>query len=171
MVRYFIMAVLSFFLIISIVKNEEQVSQTNLLEKENTVLKKSLIASEMVTGRLLEKSLNGRALRVKITGYHPNSMGINSDSNPSMTATMTPHKAGRTCAISTELVEAGWLGKEIYIEGYGMMIANDRLAKGIRGRQIDLCKGSLKDALAVGSNYNVLSTLVSRTNINKMMEE
>lgn len=134
-------------------------------------LRQSSSMSEKTVLRLMQKIVEKKSHRVKVTGYHPDSGGINSDSNPSMTSTMTPHKAGRTCAISTELVEAGWLGKEIYIEGYGMVVANDRLAKSIEGKQIDLCKGSLKDALAVGVNYDVLSTLVDRKYINEIIGE
>lgn len=134
-------------------------------------LKNNIKMSEQITERLMEKSLTNRSFKIKVTGYHPDSGGINSDSNPNMTATMTPHKAGRTCAISTELVEAGWLGKEIYVEGFGMVIANDRLAIEIKGRQIDLCKGSYKDAMAVGVNTDVLAAVVNRNTIKIMMEE
>ena len=138
--------------------------------KEKQMLEIKLKNSEKLVSHFMEKSMVNKAFRIKVTGYHPASGGTNSDSNPLMTATMTPHKAGRTCAISTELVEAGWLGKEIYIEGFGMMIANDRLNKNIKGKQIDLCKGTLEQALAVGVNLDVLATLVDRNNINKVME-
>lgn len=141
------------------------------LNTSNSVLSEKLSETIVERDYYMKKSLTSNAFRVKVTGYHPDSGGINSDSNPAMTATMTPHKAGRTCAISTELVEAGWLGKEIYVEGFGMMIANDRLAKGIKGKQIDLCKGSYNDAMAVGVNMNVLASIASRTKIKSMLEE
>lgn len=147
--------------------------ETNVTSMRNKIdeANESIKLSEQLTTRLMKKSLEKDLYHIKVTGYHPWSGGINSDSNPAMTSTMTPHKAGRTCAISTELVEAGWLGKEIYIDGYGMMVANDRLSKKIKGKQIDLCKGTLREALAVGNNHNVLATLVDRKNIKKMMEE
>jgi len=52
--------------------------------------------------------------RVRLTSYHPKSGGTNSDSNPNKTALMTTPRAGYTLAISTELVNLGWLGKKIY---------------------------------------------------------
>lgn len=126
---------------------------------------------ELKINKLSKEVLDIISKRVKVTGYHPNSGGINSDANPDVTATMTPHKAGYTCAISTELVDAGWLGREIYIDGFGMVLANDRLAPGIKGYQIDLCKGSYNDAMKVGENFNVLATLVSREFIKQKLEE
>lgn len=141
------------------------------LEGENAMLSETARLSEKFSFILMEKAKKKGTFHVKVTGYHPDSGGINSDSNSKMTSTMTPPKAGRTCAISTELVKAGWLGKEIYVEGFGMVVANDRLAKGIKGKQIDLCKGSYSEAMAVGTNENVLATIVSRKKIKLMMEE
>jgi 3D (Asp-Asp-Asp) domain-containing protein len=141
------------------------------LESKNVMLVEAARLSEKFSFILMEKAKKKSVFRVKVTGYHPDSGGINSDSDSKMTATMTSPKAGRTCAISTELVKAGWLGKEIYVEGFGMVVANDRLAKGIKGKQIDLCKGSYSEAMTVGVNENVLATIVSRKKIKLMMED
>lgn len=148
-------------------RNESLTVDNAILRIERNVMKDEI----NILAKGMKLILDMSSKRVKVTGYHPDSGGINSDSNPSVTATMTPHKAGYTCAISTALVEAGWLGKEIYIDGFGMVLANDRLAPGIKGFQIDLCKGSYKDAMVVGENLNVLASLVSRSAIKQKLEE
>jgi len=94
---------------------------------------------------------------VILTGYHPWSNGINSDGYPQTTATMTMPIVGRTCAISSELVNRGWLGKKIYIEGIGVFIAEDRMNISLNGLRIDLCMGSLQEALEFGRKKNVLA--------------
>ncbi|WP_457551150.1 3D domain-containing protein [Desulfobacula sp.] len=105
-----------------------------------------------------EKKLDRIAkANVTLTGYHPWSNGINSDGHPQTTATMTIPVVGRTCAISSELVKRGWLGKKIYIEGIGVFKAEDRMNSSIDGLRIDLCMGSLKEALTFGKKENVLA--------------
>ncbi|MBT4875835.1 MAG: 3D domain-containing protein [Desulfobacula sp.] len=94
---------------------------------------------------------------VTLTGYHPWSNGINSDGYPQTTATMTQPVVGRTCAISSELVNRGWLGKKIYIEGVGVFMAEDRMNIDLNGLRIDLCMGSLEDALNFGKKKNILA--------------
>lgn len=95
--------------------------------------------------------------KVTLTGYHPWSNGINSDGYPDTTATMTIPVAGRTCAISSELVERGWLGKRIYIEGIGVFVAEDRMNVALNGLRIDLCMSSLQEALNFGKKKNILA--------------
>jgi len=94
---------------------------------------------------------------VTLTGYHPWSNGINSDGYPETTATMTKPVAGRTCALSSELVNRGWLGKKIYIEGVGVFKADDRMNVNLNGARIDLCMGSLQEALNFGKKKNILA--------------
>jgi 3D (Asp-Asp-Asp) domain-containing protein len=94
---------------------------------------------------------------VTLTGYHPWSNGINSDGYPEKTATMTKPIVGRTCAISSELVNRGWLGKKIYIEGIGVFIAEDRMNVDLNGLRIDLVMGSLEAALNFGKKKNILA--------------
>ncbi|MBA3010705.1 MAG: 3D domain-containing protein [Proteobacteria bacterium] len=94
---------------------------------------------------------------VILTGYHPWSNGINSDGYPQETATMTMPVPGWTCAISSELVEKGWLGKKIYIEGIGVFKAEDRMSSSLNGLRIDLCMGSLEKALNFGKKKNILA--------------
>jgi hypothetical protein len=83
--------------------------------------------------------------KVKITFYAPALKGINSDSRPDLTATMEKPIPGWTCAISRDLVKAGWLGRRIYIPGLGIRYASDIMGKSVRGKaitkQIDICVG------------------------------
>ena len=82
---------------------------------------------------------------IKITFYAPKLRGINSDKNPNRTALMKKPISGWTCAISRDLMELGWLGKKIYIDGIGIRYASDLMAKTYKGKkitkQIDLCVG------------------------------
>lgn len=135
------------------------------LKFEIVRLESLLDQSEKFYESLSEKIFKKSALRVKITAYHPASGGTNSDSDPDNTATMTKPISGKTVAISTKLIEEGWLGKEIYVEGYGIFIANDRLAKGIPGYQIDICVSSKQKAYKIGSSHNVLAALIDREKI------
>ncbi len=98
---------------------------------------------------------------VTLTGYHPWSNGINSDGYPQKTATMTAPVVGWTCAISSELVHKGWLGKKIYIEGIGVFKAEDRMNSRLNGLRIDLCMGSLEEALNFGKKKNILATTLN----------
>ena len=86
-----------------------------------------------------------RSVKVRITFYAPSLKGINSDSNPKKTATMTKPIPGRTCAISRGLVKAGWLGSKIYIPEIGIRYASDIMGKSINGKvitkRIDICVG------------------------------
>ena len=83
--------------------------------------------------------------KVKITFYAPSLKGINSDGRPDLTATMEKPVPGWTCAISRDLVQAGWLGRRIYIPGLGVRYAADIMGKSVKGkaitRQIDICVG------------------------------
>jgi len=98
--------------------------------------------------------------RVTLTAYHPKSGGINSDSDPSNTALMTSPNAGWTLAISQELVNLGWLGKKIYVEGFGIGKAEDRMNIDLKGKRIDICAHTLKQAKKFGVKKGVLSIVL-----------
>ena len=113
------------------------------------------------------KNLNTRVRKVKITFYSPELGGINSDSDPSNTALMQKPKAGLTCAISRNLVELGWLGQKIYIEGIGIRIVNDLMGKSVNGNkivdQIDIvcqAKDIKKLTRALGKNTDITATII-----------
>ena len=126
----------------------------SLYENKETYLR-SIIQSK-------EKKLNTiEKVKVTLTGYHPWSNGINSDGYPQTTATMTFPVPGWTCAISSELVSLGWLGKKIYIEGVGVFKAEDRMNCNLDGLRIDLCMGSLQQALDFGKKDNVLAVTLN----------
>ena len=98
--------------------------------------------------------------KVTLTAYHPSSRGINSDKDHNKTATMNKPKSGWTVAISTELVHMGWLGKRIYIDGYGIRKATDRMRVDVKGNHIDLCFPNLKEAKKFGKKKNILAVLL-----------
>jgi 3D (Asp-Asp-Asp) domain-containing protein len=65
--------------------------------------------------------------------------------------------AWRTVAISDELFEDGWLGHKVYIDGFGVFIAEDRMNSSITGKQIDVCVKSRKRAITLGIKHNVIA--------------
>lgn len=99
--------------------------------------------------------------KVTLTAYHPRSGGINSDNHPNKTALMITPKSGWTLAISTELVNLGWLGKKIYIDGWGIGKAEDRMGKTVEGKRIDICSPSLKAAVNFGVRKEVLAIVLN----------
>ena len=170
---YYILLLL--LLILSSVFYIGQLKKENLLNNMNTQtivslsqeikdLKKSVSLYEnkeiYLRSIILSKELKLDTIKkanVTLTGYHPWSNGINSDGYPQTTATMTVPIAGWTCAISSELVNKGWLGKKIYIEGIGVFKAEDRMSCNLSGLRIDLCLGSLQQALNFGKKKNILA--------------
>jgi len=108
-------------------------------------------------GQIVENINTNNFYQVKVTYYVPNLKGINSDSNPSKTAIMTKPIPGYTVALSSDLVEAGWLGQKIYIDGLGVFKAEDRMSRSIVGKHIDICVGDLKTALKLTPKYPKLA--------------
>ena len=98
--------------------------------------------------------------RITVTAYHPKSGGINSDETPNKTATMKRPIAGYTLAISTDLFNMGWLNKRIYIDGWGVGKATDRMGVSVKGKQIDICLPTLKAAKKFGIKRNILAVLL-----------
>lgn len=104
---------------------------------------------------------NSTHQKVIITGYHPPSKGINSDGDYKTTAIMKKPISGWTVAISKELVDMGWLNKKIYIDGYGIRKATDRMNNGLKGKRVDLCVGNLKEAIKIGKQENILAVVLN----------
>ncbi len=130
--------------ILSLEKNISQYHQLNIdMKKDNERLKKELN--------------DKNAARVTLSFYHPKSKGINSDSDPSTTATMQKVVIGQTAAISNQLVSEGWLYKEIYIKGYGVFRADDKMGHTVKGRHIDIAVASLDEAYRKGKHQNILA--------------
>jgi len=144
----------------------ETLHEELLIEKHRVVaLKDTLIFIEEQHRRKVEalktKYEQEHQARVMVTFYHPATGGINTDGNPDMTATMTKPRSGITIAISTSLVEKGWLSRRIYIDGYGMFIAEDRMSTELKGNRIDICAPTLAYALKKGRIRNVLACPVN----------
>ena len=106
--------------------------------------------------KILEDKVNNTTLiKVTVTHYCPWARGINSDSDPTNTALMTTPKPGYTIAISKELVDKGWLGHKVYIEGFGIGRIEDRMGKSVTGNHIDICVGTEKEAMKFGKRNEV----------------
>ena len=122
---------------------KEIIQQLTDIQTEISTIKKSFTVE--ATGNQI----------VTLSAYHPKSKGINSDKTPNRTATMQKPIAGYTLAISDELFKMGWLNKKIYIDGWGVGQATDRMGKNIKGKQIDVCSPSLKYAKEFGIKKDV----------------
>ncbi|TVR00108.1 MAG: hypothetical protein EA399_05035 [Desulfovibrionales bacterium] len=84
------------------------------------------------------------------------------------TAIMQPPVPGWTVAVSRDL--KGWLGKRIYIEGFGVRLVND-LMNARYAHAIDILVPDVPTAKQIGVRKNVLVTLVEplatdETNLN-----
>lgn len=161
--KYHIIFILVLFTALSVyfmkainTKNQEINQLTQTMADYNFI-----ISNQLVTITILEKQLSQTQLSqtqiVKISFYHPKSRGINSDKNPNRTATMTRPIVGRTVAISNDLFNAGWLGSKIYINGFGVFKAEDRMSPNISGKQIDICVASRKRAMKLGIKHNIIA--------------
>ncbi len=125
----------------------------NTLEEYNHVLVKRVY-------KIKDQLEKDNIYQVKITYYVPDLRGINSDSDPSNTATMSKPVPGYTIALSTELVHAGWLGQKIYIDGLGVFHATDRMSKDVPGTHIDICVGSRELALSMTPSHPVMAMVL-----------
>jgi len=137
--------------ILSLSQEIQNLKRSVFLYENKEIYLRSIIQSKERKLDAIEKA------NVTLTGYHPWSNGINSDSDPQTTATMTIPVAGWTCAISSELVNKGWLGKKIYIEGIGVFKAEDRMNRNLSGLRIDVCLESQQKALDFGKKNDVLA--------------
>lgn len=139
-----------------------EIGQIKAGHMESMNLMKHRLEIANIEIKALHKQLiEAASVKVTLTWYHPESGGINTDGNPYRTATMTKPKVGRTIAISKELVRKGWLGKRVYIEGYGMFVAEDKMSSAIPGCRIDICAASKKIAMRNGKKYNVFCSVLS----------
>lgn len=150
-------------------------AELTLVEGQKHALTTALIRSDAHKTASLQKELNQLQLIKKgleqeldratcahatITWYHPASGGINTDGDPNHTATMTTPTVGRTIAISSALVKAGWLGKKVYIEGYGIFVAEDRMSSKLKGNRIDICTSSKEKAMTNGKKRRIFSCII-----------
>jgi len=120
----------------------------NYLSMFNKKLKKDISDLKEIAGL-------STVVKVNVTYYCPLAGGTNSDSNPNKTALMTTPRPGYTIAVSKDLVDKGWLGHKVYIEGFGIGKIEDRMGKSIRGNCIDICIGTEKEAIQKGKRLNI----------------
>jgi len=122
------------------------------------------ISKEMKLTRIaLEKIVKMEEAKfqiVTLSAYHPPTRGINSDKNPKRTALMRKPKPGWTAACSDELAEMGWMGKKVYLKGYGVWKIEDKMNKSVKGKRLDLCAPTLKLANKFGIESAVLAVIL-----------
>ena len=155
------LSTISYIVGIAVATNEipKTIIEKSQIRTPNAILSVDLtgsFAKELAEIKQLIKSTR-TTCKTTVTAYHPASGGINSDQTPDKTSTMTKPIAGWTAAISTELVELGWLGQKIYLDGYGVFKATDRMAKGLTGKRVDVCVGSQTTAIKYGKKTGVLT--------------
>jgi len=117
-------------------------------------------AVDSLTVELKQLNNNIKTAKVIVTYYHPNSLGINADSDPGKTAFMKVPIPGRTIAISRELYEKGWGGHKIYIPGFGVGVAEDLMGRSVKGLHVDICVASKKEAMQKGKRTAVITRLI-----------
>lgn len=86
---------------------------------------------------------------VTLTAYSPSRE--ETDKTPDKTAILEKPIPGKTCAVSRDLLD--YLGKKVYILGYGVFEVNDLMNRRYK-RRIDLCMGK-KEAIEFGKKENV----------------
>ena len=153
-------SVLLIFTFIFILQNETEHQKMLKDIKTNYLFiidhqKKTVVEQEEII-QTLNIELNRKQI-ITVSFYHPKSKGINSDSDHTKTATMTRPVVGRTVAISDELFNLGWLGNKIYIDGFGVFLAEDRMGPSIKGKCIDICVSSEKKAFQLGKKRNIIA--------------
>lgn len=159
-----LVSIVSFFFLNIIAKKNQEIKQiAESITDYNFIVSNQIdiISNQTETIANLEEKLS-RTQLVKVSFYHPASRGINSDSDPTNTATMRRPTVGRTIAISDELFNDGWLGFKIYIDRHGVFVAEDRMGvdengNPIKGKQIDICVSSEAEAFRLGIRHNVVA--------------
>jgi len=86
-----------------------------------------------------------KSMVLTITAYTNRIQETNSDNKN--TATMERPVAGRTCAVSRDLIK--WLGGRVYIEGIGVRRVNDLMNTRFE-QSLDVYIGSVKEAIKLG---------------------
>ena len=122
--------------------------------------KRNLYQMTEVAIRLEKQIYESEHQYVTVTSNHPPSRGINSDKDPERVATMKKPVPGYTLAVSDELFNIGWLGKKIYIDGWGVGKATDRMDHTVKDKRIDICAPTLKWAKEFGIKKNVMAVIL-----------
>lgn len=148
---------------LTLAEGQKQALTTALMHSDahkEAVLEKKLNELELIKVGLEQELARATYAHTTITWYHPGSGGINTDGDHYHTATMTTPVIGRTVAISKALVRAGWLGKKVYIEGYGIFVAEDRMSSALSGNRIDICAANKKIAMTNGKKRGIFSCII-----------
>ena len=90
----------------------------------------------------------------EVTGYSPfdDRNGLNSDGNPTSTATGTYPTEGRTIAVEPRVIP---YGSKVWIDGHGWRVAEDTGGM-IKGNSIDVMVDSFDVAMDIGRKQKVV---------------
>ena len=114
-----------------------------------------LLDENLILNRLISGYREANTHRLRLTAYTARPQECNDDVDN--TAIMQTPVSGWTVAVSRDL--RGWLGKRVYIEGFGVRLVND-LMNARYTNAIDVLVADVPTAKRIGVRKNVLVTLV-----------
>jgi 3D (Asp-Asp-Asp) domain-containing protein len=109
----------------------------------------------LVLNAILHGYKEANTHHLRLSAYTARTQECNDD--PENTAIMQAPKPGWTVAVSHDL--KGWLGKRVYIQGFGVRLVND-LMHSRYSKSIDVLVGKVSTAKSIGIKNNVLVTLI-----------
>ncbi len=114
---------------------------------DELIRKLELAHKEIVLQRfIIDSYASANEFKVTATAYTARPEETNE--NPEMTAIMSSPRPGKTIAVSRDL--RGWLGKRVYVEGYGVRKVNDLMNKRYDNRRIDILMPDVQSAREFG---------------------
>ena len=114
-----------------------------------------LLDENLVLNRMISGYRDANTHRLRLTAYTARPQECNDDVDN--TAIMQTPVSGWTVAVSRDL--RGWLGKRVYIEGFGVRLVSD-LMNARYTNAIDVLVADVSTAKRIGVRKNVLVTLV-----------
>ena len=104
---------------------------------------------------MLDRYREANTHRLRLTAYTARPEETNEDVEN--TAIMQTPRPGWTVAVSHDL--RGWLGKRVYVEGFGIRFVGD-LMNARYAKSIDILVADVEEALAIGAVQDVFVTLI-----------
>jgi 3D (Asp-Asp-Asp) domain-containing protein len=137
-------------LILKMLLNRYRESKGNREDELGKLLEENFVLKQMVN-----RYRDANTHRLRLTAYTARPEECNDDVDN--TAIMQTPVSGWTVAVSRDL--KGWLGKRVYIEGFGVRLVSD-LMNARYTNSIDILVADLPTAKRIGVRKNVLVTLV-----------
>ncbi|WP_052813200.1 3D domain-containing protein [Desulfonatronum thioautotrophicum] len=137
--------------------------ESRISVREETSYKTASLATELATvlnenrtlRQMVDTYRDANTHRLRLTAYTARPEECNDDIEN--TAIMQSPVPGWTVAVSRDL--KGWLGKRVYIEGFGVRLVND-LMNARYANAIDVLVPDVPTAKKIGVRRNILVTLV-----------